>query len=235
MIALPHNFFSALTTFEDENGSFITLLCSERAHVLPWECFADTAVSRILCASDVINKHIPEWFVGSHQHAHASNKIQRWCRSSPLNTIDEAPMHIAFEMKHVIDSLVADLTQSQCDEGHFLPLYPNMPYLRNDQFLGTRRAKAHLSSQIIDSNTPPCKVIPLSQLYAPRDALLTQAMGKEFFFAPDPLLSHITASLDTQRSCVKFNWLAKALADELAVPIVHLLRANSMVGVDKET
>jgi len=235
MIALPHNFFSALTTFEDENGSFITLLCSERAHVLPWECFADTAVSRILCASDVINKHIPEWFVGSHQHAHASNKIQRWCRSSPLNTIDEAPMHIAFEMKHVIDSLVADLTQSQCDEGHFLPLYPNMPYLRNDQFLGTRRAKAHLSSQIIDSNTPPCKVIPLSQLYAPRDALLTQAMGKELFFAPDPLLSHITASLDTQRSCVKFNWLAKALADELAVPIVHLLRANSMVGVDKGT
>ena len=110
-----------------------------------------------------------------------------------------------------------------------------MPYLRNDQFLGTRRAKAHLSSQIIDSNTPPCKVIPLSQLYAPRGALLTQAMGKELFFAPDPLLSHITASLDTQRSCVKFNWLAKALADELAVPIVHLLRANSMVGVDKET
>merc|ERR1719263_1285341 len=143
---------------------------------------APPAVSRILCASDVINKHIPEGFVGSHQHAHASNKIQRWCRSSPLNTIDEAPMHTAFEMKHVIDSLVADLTQSQCDEGHFLPLYPNMPYLRNDQFLGTRRAKAHLSSQIIDSNTPPCKVIPLSQLYAPRDALLTQAMGKEFFF-----------------------------------------------------
>ena len=76
-----------------------------------------------------------------------------------------------------------------------------------------------------------------SPLYAdaPRGALLTQAMGKELFFAPDPLLSHITASLDTQRSCVKFNWLAKALADELAVPIVHLLRANSMVGVDKET
>lgn len=241
MMALPHNFFSALTFFEDRNGSFITLVCSERAHVLPWECFADTAVSRILCASDVINKHFPTGLEGSHQHTRTGHEVPKWCRTSPeclssWNSIDEAPMHIAFEeMKHVIDTLVADLAQSPCDEeGHFLPLYPNMTCLRNDQPLGTRRVKARLSSEIIDNNTPSCKVIPLSLLYAPRDDLLTQAMGKEVFCVPDPLLSHITASLDAQRSCVKLNWLAKALSDELAVPIVHLLNVKSMPGVDQE-
>jgi len=207
-IALPPKFFSSLTPPGDAEGPFITLHCSERAQVLPWECLADTAITRTLHTSDAV-KHCVSIPVCTGQEL--SNKCTS-CWSGRMS-VEVALSDAVTEARSIVESLVHDLARpSTCSDAYQKCL---KIYVCGRQSANGPRHVLHTMSF--------CALLPLSLFYALDHFLLQiQARYAELIFAPDDVVSHMRARVEVHNSA-RINILAKAISDELAVPIVHSL------------
>ena len=225
IIALPRNFFSNALAIESTKTA-PTLVCSERARVLPWECLADSPVSRKLCASDV-ELH----FFGKPDVAVAWNPSTLRLLSM-IGAGIVPPEDVAVDARCIIDTLVHDLSSPSLPDADSGRYYTEDRYrpsatlkmpIRDGQCAGCC-ATWHSNPRVAGPIRPgrPLRVLPVSMLYAPEDALLQlQAKHTELIFAPDAVVPQVNARFRSRSVTAKPIELAKRLSDELALPVIH--------------
>lgn len=236
IISLPRNFFSTLLASENLGHSVVALVCSERAQVLPWECLADIAVSRILCASDVAWYYAQDLLLLSGPNRalplnkkqcciFPSNTLHIFCHSTKVSALKESLF--MKEVQPVINLLVHELSlplMIRMDKVKSCLQCPNaiyqvrkvLPYARPSFNYHYCTFDDFIS---LSKSTP--RVLPISMLYVPQDALLQlQAKHTELIFAPNVVIAHVNTRLDAQHGIAKAEHL-KALSEDLALPIVH--------------
>mmetsp|Transcript_30682 Transcript_30682/g.94925 ORF Transcript_30682/g.94925 Transcript_30682/m.94925 type:complete len:943 (+) Transcript_30682:1843-4671(+) len=204
-VALPYQFFSTTLAALDRENSIATLVCSERAQILPWECMSDVTISRILCTASATCRLIssPKKMLG----AAADSSLLNVTREAELLQGSRSTLS---EIRSLIDFMIHDLSSSA---------FNNVRSCDSDQYPRDEKNARYAHPR---SSVCTFWAVPLSALHAPPHALIQFRLDPaEIFFTPDAVFARLVALIYKRKQINDGASVARTLTAELALPIVH--------------